>query len=158
VELDAISAGNVRAGSRTIMAPFRVPSDEDLSWARKAIEGEMHGFDAQGLDIVKAHRMIKIHNGGISELPVEISAIAIGDVAFVGLPGEIFVELGMSIKQGSPFAHTFVSELCNAAIGYVPTKVAYSEGGYEATSNRLEPGTGELLVETALDLLSELHD
>jgi len=157
VDMDAIDGDDLRAGNRTTTASFRVPSAEDLDWARKVIDGEMHGFDAKGLDIVKAHRMLRIHNSELAELPVEVSAIAIGDVALVGLPGEIFVELGLSVKQRSPFAHTFVSELCNDSIGYVPTQVAYGEGGYEATNNRFKPGTGELLVETALDLLNELH-
>jgi hypothetical protein len=46
--------------------------------------------------------------------------------------------------------------LANEAIGYVPTRRAYDEGGYEPTSSRLVPGGGELLVEAALELLGQL--
>ena len=76
-------------------------------------------------------------------------------MALVGLPGEIFVELGLAIKERSPFRHTIVNELCNDSIGYVPTAKAYAEGGYEATSTPLAEGTGERLVEAALNLLQE---
>jgi neutral ceramidase len=39
----------------------------------------------------------------------------------------------------------------------VPTRRAYDEGGYEPTSSRFQPGSGERLVEEALGLLQELH-
>ena len=128
-----------------------------MAWARRAADEELHGFDAAGLAVVRAHRMIRIHESGVDRIPVEISAIAVGDVALVGLPGEIFVQLGMAIKERSPFEHTYLVELCNDSIGYVPTEVAYGEGGYEATNTRLQPGTGEQFVETALEVLAELH-
>ena len=48
------------------------------------------------------------------------------DTAIVGLPGEVFVELGLAIKHASPFRTTLVIELCNNDIGYVPTKKAFA--------------------------------
>jgi hypothetical protein len=78
------------------------------------------------------------------------------DVAIVALPGEIFVELGLAIKKASPFKHTFIAELANGSIGYVPNREAYPQGNYEIVSARGEAGTGELLVETALKLLNDL--
>ena len=47
--------------------------------------------------------------------------------------------------------------LANEAIGYVPSRRAYAEGGYEPTSSRLLPGSGERLVEEALALLASLR-
>ncbi|MBI3874457.1 MAG: hypothetical protein HY300_00490 [Verrucomicrobia bacterium] len=88
---------------------------------------------------------------------VEVQVIALGDdLAFVSLPGEIFVELGMAIKQASPFKHTIIAELANGAIGYIPTKRAFAEGNYEPTSARCAAGSGEMLVEAAVRLLNEL--
>ena len=72
------------------------------------------------------------------------------------LPGEIFVEIGLAIKQASPFENTIVTELANGSIGYVPDRKAYAEGNYEPVSARCAPGSGELLVETSLRLLREL--
>ena len=78
------------------------------------------------------------------------------DLALVFLPGEIFVELGLAIKQGSPYRNTMVVELCNCVETiYVPTRAAYAGGGYEVTNSMVEPGTGEMLAETALRLLRE---
>ena len=84
-----------------------------------------------------------------------VSALG-NDVAFVSLPGEIFVELGLEIKKRSPFAHTHLIELANGAIGYIPNRPAYAEGAYEVVSARCAAGGGELLVETAVGLLREL--
>ncbi len=85
-----------------------------------------------------------------------VQALRIGDLAIVSAPGEFFVELGLEIKRRSPFAQTMVLELANDSIGYIPTLRAFEEGAYEANSSRYEPGFGELIVETAVDLLKQL--
>jgi hypothetical protein len=90
---------------------------------------------------------------------IEVQALAIGDLALVGLPGEMFVELGLAIKKGSPYEYTFVVELANDYVGYVPTAKAFTEGGYELLpgwASRLAPEAGEVLVNTTLRLLKRL--
>ena len=89
-------------------------------------------------------------------LQVEVQVIAFSDdVAILSLPGEIFVELGLAIKKQSPFKHTFIVELANGSMGYVPNREAYPQGNYEVVSARGEAGSGERLVEVALKLLGE---
>jgi hypothetical protein len=91
-------------------------------------------------------------------LEAEVQVIALGDqLAWVALPGEIFVELGMAIKQASPFPYTIVAELANGSVGYVPSRKAYPEGAYEVVSARCAAGSGEMLVDAALRMLKELH-
>ena len=79
------------------------------------------------------------------------------DVAWVSLPGEIFVELGLAIKQDSPFPNTIIAELANGAIGYIPSRRAYAQGNYEVVSARCAEGSGERLVDVALKLLNSLY-
>ena len=82
---------------------------------------------------------------------VEVQVITLGQqLALVSLPGEVFVELGLSIKQASPFAYTMIAELANGSIGYIPNKPAYAEGNYEVVSARCAEGAGELLVTAAV--------
>jgi len=91
-------------------------------------------------------------------LVAEVQAFSFSDdLAVVALPGEIFVELGLAIKAASPFRHTFIAELANGSIGYVPNREAYPQGNYEVVSARGEAGSGERLVEAALQLLRELR-
>jgi hypothetical protein len=91
------------------------------------------------------------------KLPVDVTVIALGrDVAIVCLPGEVFVDLGLAIKQASPFRTTLIVELSNAVETiYVPHRAAYAGGSYEVTNSNLEPGGGEMLVEAATRLLRQ---
>jgi hypothetical protein len=95
---------------------------------------------------------------GGKPLEVEVQAVSFGeDIAVVSLPGDMFVELGLALKKASPFQHTFVAELANGSIGYIPNRSAYPEGNYEVVSARCAAGSGEILIETALGLLNELR-
>ena len=89
---------------------------------------------------------------------VEVMAIRVGDAAVVGLPGEIFCELGLDVKRRSPAGHTLVAELANDAVGYLPTRQSFPQGGYEVTagSTMYEPGAGERLADTAVEQLQRL--
>jgi neutral ceramidase len=90
-------------------------------------------------------------------LPMEVQAFRLGrDTAFVTLPHEVFVELGLAIRTNSPFAHTQVITIANDVDWYVPTLKASAEGSYEVTTSAVRPGAGERLVEAALRLLREL--
>ena len=68
---------------------------------------------------------------GLDPIAAEIQIIHIGGLALVALPGEPFVELGLTIQQQSPASHTFVIGYANDYIGYLPTTVAWEQGGYE---------------------------
>ena len=72
--------------------------------------------------------------------------------------GEVFVDLGIAIKTASPFKTTLVIELTNDGPGYIPTRRAFAEGSYETVNSRVKPGGGEMLVETAIELLTDLAD
>jgi neutral ceramidase len=88
--------------------------------------------------------------------PSEVQVFRLdSDTAIVGLPCEIFVELGLAIKEQSPFKKTIVMSICNDRPSYVPTIKAFKEGSYEISNARVRPGVGEMLVETAVKLLNE---
>ena len=83
----------------------------------------------------------------------------IGDVAIVGVPAEFFTRLGREIKERSPFRYTFIAELANDWIGYLPDLEAHRLGGYQTWTglhSYAEAGTGERVVEEALKMLNEL--
>lgn len=95
----------------------------------------------------------------LDERTTEVQVMCIGDFALVALPGEIFVEFGLAIKAGSPFARTAVVSLANDYIGYIPTLEAFSQGGYETWAARSAwpaPGTGERMIQETLARLQQL--
>jgi hypothetical protein len=82
--------------------------------------------------------------------PVETQVIRLGDAVFCSAPGELFVEWGLQMKQWSPFPYTFIAELANDSVGYIPTYEAFRRGGYETTpvvSVKLTPALGQLVTD-----------
>jgi hypothetical protein len=110
------------------------------------------------MEKVQAYKVLDVMAREGKPHEVEVQVIALGDeLAWVSLPGEIFVELGLAIKKASPFKYTMIAELANGAIGYIPNKPAYAQGAYEVVSARCAEGSGEMLAETAVRLLEQLH-
>lgn len=88
---------------------------------------------------------------------IQLVAVAVGSIAIVGLPGEPFMELGQAIKHRSPFERTLVCGYFNGYEGYMPTRAAYAEGGYEPEwGTAYAAGAGEITVEEVLSLLNAL--
>jgi len=88
-----------------------------------------------------------------------LQALLIGDVAIVGVPAEFFTRLGLDIKNRSPFRYTYVAELSNDWIGYLPDLDAHKLGGYQVWTglhSYAEPGTGERIVDESIKMLNEL--
>jgi hypothetical protein len=158
--LRPVEAGALRVTSAVVSLPLPQLGDGDLEKARAIVarveepQSKRPGF----LEMVWAFKVrdVAARNGRPQE--VEVQVIALGnEVAWVSLPGEIFTELGLAIKQDSPFPHTIIAELANGSIGYIPARRAYSQGNYEVVSARCAEGSGERLVDAAVKMLKELH-
>ena len=106
--------------------------------------------------VAEAKRIVKLENGPES-FDFFLSAIKIGDLVFAGIGGEPFTEIGERICEGSPFGETVLCCLTNSAGGYIPTRKAYSEGGYEARGSSLKPGGDDIVVEGMVKLLNEIR-
>jgi hypothetical protein len=127
-------------------------SEADLSRAREILDRKAGTMEERGF------AMHLMRTASLPErTPTWVQALRVGDLAIVGMPGEPFVELGLEIKRRSPFGKTFVIELANDSVGYLPVRRAFDEGGYEVVSSPFEAGTGEHLAETALQLLRDLR-
>jgi neutral ceramidase len=93
-----------------------------------------------------------------STMNVPVSAVHIGPFAMATNAGELFVEYGISVKKRSPFPHTILAELTNAAVGYEPSPLAFEHEGYETLAgvNFVSPDGIQKLVDTSVELLQEL--
>jgi hypothetical protein len=90
-----------------------------------------------------------------------LQVIRLGDLALVGIPGELFARLGLELRRRSPFRHTCIIGLANEQISYLPDRKAYADGGYQTWAgwhSMLAPGTGEAMVDQAVAMLEELHN
>ena len=139
-----------------VNAPLQKYSAEAIAQAKKDM-AKIGTRDLPFLKQVEAYKIVSLQMLPGDTLPMEVQVFRLSDeVAIVGLPGEIFVELGLAIKKASPFPVTLVVELCNDTPGYVPTAKAFKEGSYETVNSRVQSGGGEKLVEAAGRLLREL--
>ncbi|MEC5145274.1 hypothetical protein [Chitinophaga sp. 212800010-3] len=89
-----------------------------------------------------------------------ISAVALGSVAIVFLPGEPFTETALEIEKASPFEHTLIAAYAENTIGYIPVAKAFKEGGYETGPGKwsfLEPSAAGMLRDTTIHLLHHLN-
>jgi neutral ceramidase len=84
-------------------------------------------------------------------LPVELQAIQVGDAVFIGIPAEVFVEVGLRIKKTEGL-QTFVAGISNGYIGYLPSRKAYEAGGYEVVSSQCSSDVEDRLVESVQQL------
>lgn len=150
-----------------VSIPIRLPPREAfetyLTATEQALEAHADPSNFEGLrlaaEVARAQRLLaKVyprrrrleHRIQGDTLLVRLQVARIGPALFVALPGETFVEFGLDLRRelGSP--HVFVLGYTNESIGYVPTRAAYDEGGYEVTSSHLTPGAGELLTASAV--------
>jgi neutral ceramidase len=154
--------------SRVIYIPLQSFSSDDLSWAKNVKSTSLSGKSEepserqQFLDSEKRKRILWLDEQkqkGIVSLPLDVQVFRLSNnTAIVTLPGEMFVEYGLTIKNFSPFENTIIVELANDGVSYVPNKKAFPQGGYEVENSRLAPGGGEMLAEAAIKMLKELKN
>ncbi len=120
---------------------------------------------AQDEDAPKHHRYERNYAGrvqrlleGPEEITIPLQAVRIGELAIAAIPFEVFVEIGLEIKQKTPFADAFTIELANDSHGYLPTPRQHELGGYETWmgTNRVQLDASEKITKTILDLMAEL--
>jgi hypothetical protein len=136
----------------------RIPP-ERLEWAydlvkKKSIQDDYRWVFAR--DIIFLNEIYKIE----PEVKCEIQVVQIGPAIFVSNPAELFCELGLEIKKASHFPYTFIVELANGCVGYVPTDEAMgpSGGGYEVRMGLhsfLTPSAGRKIVEASIELIRQ---
>ncbi|HEY1969318.1 MAG TPA: hypothetical protein VGH89_15310 [Pseudonocardia sp.] len=158
----------VELGTRNVHLnlPVKLPASEAAARAELAgIEREEYARDSgiAGEELWRAHRLAKAREAidilaGRTARPrisAEIAAVRLGPRAgLVSAPAEMFTELGSQVVTASPFDTTLFAGYTNGMIGYVPTRAAYAEGGYEVTHGaEVSEQAGENMVAASVDLL-----
>jgi len=153
--------GPVAVKTKTLDMGRRIPRPERVAACRSIVEAGIEQSDATTWTFAKEILMLDALIAKQPRVEVEVQAVQIGPAVFVSNPAEYFVEYGLGIKRGSPFAFTFPVELANGIVGYVPTEEALGPhgGGYETrltSYSNLEPTAGTQIMETGIELSRQL--
>lgn len=155
----------IKAASKTIRIPSNMPTKEELELAYKYEELHQAGkddeipFEGMMLTTVvaEAERMIRLKDGP-EYFELTLSAVKIGPVALLGIPGEPFNGINVGIRELTEgYENVLVTCITNGYMGYFPMKEAYDEGGYESRSSIFRTGVAELIIEAGKELLEELR-
>ena len=149
---------------RKVRVPSNIPAPEELPLAHQYADLHNAGHDDQipytGMQlttvVAEALRMVRLADGP-EYFEMELSGLALGPVALMGIPGEPFA--GISLGLQSPEHYGTVFALCNTNgyEGYFPMQDSYDEGGYEARSSNFRAGVAELLIREGQALLEQLE-
>lgn len=146
------------ASTRELKLNVRQPDAELTKYIDK--------ITAQPEDAPKHHPLEKIYadrartlGQGPEEVSVMLQAFRIGELGIAAIPFEVFTEIGLEIKEKSPFADTFTISLANGSYGYLPTPAQHQLGGYETWlgTNKVQLDASEKITESLLGMLGKLH-
>ena len=124
----------------------------------RAAPGKPPDAKALGFNDLYAPAAIVLARTKDRQHTAEVAVLRLGPVGLAFLPGEVFVELAREAEAAAGLTPTRVIGLTNGAMGYIPTRRAFAEGGYEAgyRSARYEPDTGHTWAAKAAELLRGL--
>jgi hypothetical protein len=141
---------------REVVLKYRRPREDDVAAAREVLAIERLPRLAQNY----ARQTVRAAEREEDTLTVIVQAIRIGDLAVCAIPFETFVEIGLELKDRSPFPQTMVIGLANGRYGYLPTPEQHRLGGYETWlgTNKVQKDASVILVNHLVEMLTELND
>lgn len=147
----------INSKKETLSIPLRKVSEEDLIKARREVDAN----NISEIDKVFANEILEFNKNRTDNADVEVQVLRIGNTTITGFPGDVFVEFGLHIKKESPFEYNLLSSHTNGRNGYIPTKEAFIQGGYEVrttSSNKLSHNAGEIITKSALDIMININN
>jgi neutral ceramidase len=158
------AAGNINSPGVSTSAADAIQHAEKLSGVVDRLLGQLR--PVPGAELVLRWRQVDLPardlkgNPQAEPLRAELGALRLGEAALVFLPGEPFVEIGLSIGAASRFAFTAVVGYAEAYIGYIPTDRAFENRGYETGPgrwSRCARNAEAALRDAAIELVNSLR-
>jgi hypothetical protein len=159
-----VDVQTLKADRKTIRIPSNRATAEELVLAHKYNDLHNAGRDAdipyKGMMlttvVAEAGRMVRLENGP-DFFDMELSGVAVGPVALIGIPGEPFNGVGLGLKAAEGWELICPCCLVNGSEAYFPMRECYEEGGYEARSSSMKAGCAEQIIEEGTQLLDSLR-
>ncbi|MCY2987416.1 MAG: hypothetical protein NTY19_06065 [Planctomycetota bacterium] len=139
-----------RIGWRTVS--LTLPVRNDTGYGAAENREILTTSQANGTARISAAGRLAFHER--SHLPIELSALAIGPVHVLHLPGEPFVEFQLYAQEFSPQCFVAVAGYGDGGPGYLCTEKSYPAGGYEPTATMLAPASEAILKQAIGQVLT----
>ena len=176
---EAVETGKVRFAKRLVRVPAQkgdVDPKKDLVWAQDvwalhrksedlgvvSSDGDLvtakFGWTGMELttEVARAGRIIALSRRD-DFFDVPVWGIALGrSVSFGAFPGEPFNDIGVAVKEKTPFRMTLLACLTNGNFGYFPFSDSYARGGYESATSLFGPSVADDLIAGQLALQRDL--
>lgn len=147
---------DLRMTEETLELGVRRPSAPQVEYAESLLA---RAADPDRLTMTEVYARETVHFSKVEPtVKIKLQTIAIGDLAIVAIPCEVFAEVGLEIKRRSPFKTTFVIGLANGYNGYLPSPRQHALGGYETWRSRwsyLETMASTKITEAVLNQLKK---
>ena len=158
-----VDVDSVRYLIKELEAETNRAKPEDLPEAHRIVElynaGEKSQIPGKGMEkntiITEALRMVRWENGPDSVM-LPVSGIAVGNVAFLGLPGEPFTQVGLELKNADGWDMVIHTCNTNGKQGYIPTNDAFGGGSYEDRASNFKAGIADQFIRTGKEVLNKL--
>lgn len=152
------SEAPLAARLRELPIQWRTVDTPLLTWARETEQKTLQAGDKTSLPAVYAGRVQRLAQAS-SETKAPAQVLRIGDILIGTSPCETFAETGLEFKKRSPFKQSFMVELANGYLGYLPTPRHFELGGYETWpgTNSLEPQASVKLIDALLGMAREIE-
>ncbi len=162
-KVNYVDDDEIRFMQKTYQIPSNMPDPKDLPLAEKYVKLHKEGRDDEipykammlTTVVAEANRMVRLKDGP-EFFPFLLSAVSIGNVALIGIPGEPFNAVGRALKETEGYDLVIPCCITNGYRGYFPMQDSYDEGGYEARSSSFKAGVGEKIVAYGQELLKEM--
>jgi len=138
----------MRTYGRKFPIPLRQVSAAELKSAKEVLRNK--NLPSDSLQHMISSALAQIARENRRKKTLEINGFSLGKkLLLVGLPGEIFTEIGMKIKEMASFNHTVIAQNSNAALGYVPSETAFL---HDAKNTSIRPGYGTKSLKEAIGI------
>ncbi len=137
-------------------------------WRREValpVKDEFIKFMSSPQRLSEEFAQAQVHQPDVAEIirdrviRTEVQVLRINDLFLVGMPGEAFAEVALTLKRRFPAYRVCVLSEANDYVGYLPTAAAFAEGGYEVGEHffaRLRAETEQIVLDAACQGIEQL--
>ncbi len=145
------------AAFRDLTLAVRKPTPEQIEWAHQVQAKPEDEEPAHPREGVYSQRVLQLAEAP-EHMDIPLQAFRVGDGSVCAIPFEVFVEIGLEIKETTPLAPAFTISMANGSYGYLPTEAQHQLGGYETWlgTSAFEYQAADKITATLMEMLEAM--